>query len=177
MNKNKNIYLISCDDVKAVSQINYNVDDTIVSSAIRSSQDIYLREIIGDNLLESIQEKVADGTIDSNENAAYLTLLDDYIFNFLAYKANVEICVPISFKIRNIGISQDFDANIQAAQLRNIAEVADYYETQSDDKQNRMIDFLIENRAAFPELDIQCSCGKQSPCLKKTANTQLYLGF
>lgn len=176
MNKSR-IYLVSPDDVKAASQINYNADDIIVSSAIRSSQDIYLREIIGDRLLGSIQEKVEDKTIENPENEAYLTLLDEYIFNFLIYKANVEICIPISLKIRNIGISQDYDSNITAAQIETIEKLCDFYETQADDRQNRLIDFLVENRATFPELNLQCGCGEKAPCLKKTANTQLYLGI
>ena len=174
---NNKIFLISPDDVKAASNINYNVDDGDVSSAIRTSQNIYLRDIIGDYLLERLQDMVADGSIEDPENAAYLTLLDDYVSEYLALKACVEVCVPISFKIRNIGISQDYDSNIQAAQLQNIAEIANYYETQSIDKANRIIDFLVENRNAFPELHIHCGCGKKAPCLKKKANTNIWLGI
>ena len=99
-NKYKNIYLVSPDDVKAASNINYNVDDNDVSSAIRTSQDIYLRDIIGDKLLEALQEMVSAGTIDNPENSAYLTLLDDYVSEYLTFKACVEICVPISLKIK-----------------------------------------------------------------------------
>lgn len=174
---NNKIFLVSPDDVKAASNINYNVNDSDVASAIRTSQNIYLRDIIGDNLLEALQEMVSGGTITSAENSAYLELLDNYVSEYLIYKANVEITVPISLKIRNIGISQDYDSNIAAAQLENIEKLADYYETQADDKQNRMIDFLIENKSAFPELEIYCPCGKKAPCLKKTANTKLYLGI
>ena len=171
---NNKIFLVSPDDVKAASNINYNVDDGDVSSAIRTAQNIYLRDIIGDRLLEAIQDMVSGDTL--SEHPAYEELLDNYISEYLTYKACVEVCVPISIKIRNIGLSQDFDANIQAAQLRNIAEVADYYETQAIDKCNRMIDFLLQNRSAFPELDMHCTCGEE-PNLKKRANTQLYLGF
>ena len=172
---NNKIYLVSPDDVKAASNINYNVDDGDVASAIRTSQNIYLRDIIGDNLLESLQEMVSGGTLSAN--TAYEELLDNYVTEYLIYKACVEICVPISLKLRNIGISQDYDSNIQASQLSNIAELANYYETQACDKANRMIDFLVANRSAFPELDIRCSCGQHAPCLKKKANTNLYLGL
>ena len=172
---NNKIYLVSPDDVKAASNINYNVDDGDVASAIRTSQNIYLRDIIGDNLLESLQEMVSGGTLSAN--TAYEELLDNYVTEYLIYKACVEICVPISLKLRNIGISQDYDSNIQAAQLANIAELANYYETQAIDKANRLIDFLIENKTAFPELHISCACGRKAPCLKKKANTNLWLGL
>ena len=173
---NNKVFLVSPDDVKAASHINLNVNDEDVSAAIRTSQNIYLRDIIGDKLLEALQEMVSAGTIDNPENSAYLTLLDDYVSEYLIYTTCVEACVPISLKIRNIGVSQDYDSNIQAAQLENIAEIANFYRTQSIDKCNRMIDFLIANRAAFPELGIHCPCGHE-PNLKKRANTQLYLGF
>lgn len=172
---NNKIYLVSPDDVKAASNINYNVDDGDVASAIRTAQNIYLRDIIGDNLLNALQEMVSGGTLE--ENPAYEELLNDYISEYLTYKACVEITVPISLKIRNIGVSQDYDTNVQAAQLRNIAEIADYYETQAIDKANRMIDFIIKNRAAFPEIDTVCTCGQEPPHLQKRANTNLYLGF
>lgn len=173
---NNKIFLVSPDDVKAASNINYNVDDGDVSSAIRTSQNIYLRDIIGDNLLETLQDMVSGGTIDDSGNTAYKELLDIYVSEYLIYKACVEITVPISLKIRNIGISQDYDSNIAAAQLQNIAELADYYETQAIDKANRMIDFLLANKDAFPELGIRCACGHE-PNLKKRANTNLWLGL
>lgn len=174
---NNKVFLISPDDVKAKSQINYNVDDGTVGTAIRDAQSIYLREIIGDKLLERLQEMVVDDSIDAEENAAYLDLLDNYITEFLSYKANVEICMPISMKIRNIGVSQDSDTNITAAQLNNIEHVRDYYETQACDKANRMICFLLENKKAFPELE-NCGCGHgcKSPNLNKQVNTNLWLG-
>lgn len=172
---NNKIFLVSPEDVKAASNINYNVDDGDVASAIRTAQNIYLRDIIGDNLLETLQEMVSGGTI--GDNAAYEELLDNYVSEYLIFKACVEITVPISLKIRNMGITQDYDTNVQAAQLMNIAELADYYETQAIDKANRLIDFIIKNRAAFPEIDTVCTCGQEPPHLIKRANTNLYLGF
>ena len=172
---NNKIFLVSPEDVKAGSNINYNVDSGDVASAIRTAQNVYLRDIIGDNLLEALQEMVSGGTI--GDNAAYEELLDNYVSEYLIYKACVEITVPIALKIRNMGITQDYDTNVQAAQLRNIAELADYYETQAIDKANRLIDFIVKNRAAFPEIDTVCTCGQEPPHLRKRANTNLYLGF
>ena len=171
---NNKIFLISPDDVKAKSQINYNVDDSTVSTAIRDAQNIYLRDIIGDSLLERLQELVVNG-IDEPENAAYLDLLDNYVSEYLAYEANVQICVPISFKLRNMGVVSDTDTNVQAAQIQGVEYVQDYYRTQSIDKANRMIDFIIENKSAFPEINSPCVCGKKGARLIKRANTNLHL--
>lgn len=170
------IYLVSPDDCKANSQINYNVDEGVLGSAIREAQSVYLRDIIGKALLEKVQDLVVDGSIDAEENVAYLDLLDNYIFHYLVAKTQVCIIPEISLKIRNIGLSQDSDANIMAASINNLDSMADYYETQACDKANRMICFLLSNKKAFPELNV-CGCSDcEKPHLTKQANTRLWLG-
>lgn len=173
---NNRVFLISPDDVKAISNINYNLEDEATSSAIRTAQNVYLRDVIGEKLLESLQDMVSGGTIDDSGNTAYKELLDVYVTDYLAYEAMVQALIPISFKIRNIGVSQNYDSNISASMLDNILDVEDWYRTQSIDKCNRMIKFLRKNKAAFPELEIRCICGDDEPHLKLRANTQLYIG-
>lgn len=171
-------FLVSPNDVKAASTINYNVDDADVARAIRVAQNTYLRGIIGDTLLSKLQELIEKGTIDSTGNESYADLCDIYCSEYLIAKANAEICVPISLKIRNIGVSQDSDTNINAETLDGIKSLYNYYETEACEKANRLIDFLKANKAAFPELDnAECVCGTKEINLKaKYANVNLWLG-
>lgn len=169
------IYLVSPDDCKANSQINYNVDDGVLGAAIREAQSVYLKDIIGKALLERLQELIVDG-LDAEENVAYLDLLDNYIFHYLVAKTQVCIIPEISLKIRNIGLSQDSDTNIMAANINSLDNMADYYETQACHYANRMICFLLENKKAFPELEV-CGCSDcDKPHLNKQVNTRLWLG-
>lgn len=175
INYNK-IFLVSPDDVKSSSQINYNTDDGVLGSAIREAQSVYLKDIIGKPLLNKLQELVIDGGLEAEENQAYLVLLDDYVTPYLIAKTQVCIIPEISLKIRNIGLSQDSDTNIQASTINNIEYMADMYETQACDKANRMICFLKENKKAFPELEV-CGCSDcDKPHLNKQVNTRLWLG-
>lgn len=162
-----NIRLISTDDIKTNTLINYNVDDNVIGQSIKTCQEIYLRDIIGNKLLSKIKELVYNETVSGTEiNEPYLMLVDKYIFEYLSQKVQSEICVAISFKIRNIGVSSDSDTNIQTLQIEGIEKLRDYYETFAVDAQNRLVEFLQEND--IPEVD-KCK-------LHKTANIGIYLG-
>ena len=171
-------YLVDCDSVKASSLINYNIEDESASFAIREAQDVYLREILGDALLDKCIELASGGTIDNPENAAYKELVDTYIFEYLSAEAQVCLLVPISLKIRNMGVSQDSDTNVVTQVLATVKELREYWLTLAIDKGNRMKCYLRENAAAFPELsDTSCVCGacKKGADLRLEAKTNLML--
>lgn len=171
-------YLIDVDSVKASSLVNYNIDDESAGFAIREAQNTYLREILGDALLDKCIELASGGTIDNPENAAYKELVDTYIFEYLSAEAQVCLLVPISLKIRNIGVSQDSDTNVATQMLTTVKELREYWLTLAVDKGNRMKCFLRENASAFPELDnTSCVCGacKKGADLRLEANTNLML--
>lgn len=178
MNEYKNVMLIAPDEVKAQSDLNYNVDDTVIGASIRVSQNVYLRDIIGTDLLEKEQELVwnaitgSGSSIDDEENLAYKTLLDDYITPALAYKVASEICTRISLKIRNMGVVKNSDTNVNSVELSDIIYLKDTYDTYFNDVLNRMAEFICSNRDAFPENNFNCGCG-DTP---KYGRTGLWLG-
>lgn len=172
-------FLIDTDSVKASSLVNYNVNDEDCGYAIREAQGTYLREILGDALLDKCIELASGDTLDNPENEAYKELVDTYIYEYLSAKAQECLLVPISFKIRNIGVSQDSDTNILTQQLETVKELQEYWNVISTDKSNRLKCFLRENYSAFPELaNSPCACGacKKGANLKLEASTNLYLG-
>lgn len=169
-------YLIDTDSVKAASLVNYNVEDEAVGYAIRESQDVYLREILGNALLEKCVELASSGTIDEEGYEAYGELVDKYIYQYLVAKSQEQILIPISFKIRNIGVSQDSDTNVTSQQLQTVIDLQNYWKTISIDRANRLKCFLRENRAAFPELETgSCVCGAcdNGPDLRLEANCNI----
>ena len=184
-------YLIDTDSVKAASLVNYNVEDEAVGYAIRESQDVYLREILGNALLEKCVELASSGTIDEEGYEAYGELVDKYIYQYLVAKSQEQILIPISFKIRNIGVSQDSDTNVTSQQLQTVIDLQNYWNSQqlqtvidlqnywktiSIDRGNRLKCFLRENRDSFPELETgSCVCGAcdNGPDLKLEANCNL----
>lgn len=169
-------YLVDCDSVKAATLVNYNCSDEAVGYAIREAQDVYLREILGDALLGRCVELASSGTIDEQGYEQYQELVDRYIYQYLVAKSQEGMLVPISFKIRNIGVSQDSDTNVTSQQIDTVNELKAYWSTISIDRGNRLKCFLRDNRAAFPELESgSCACGacKDSPNLHLEANCNL----
>ena len=169
-------YLIDTDSVKAATLVNYNCSDEEVGYAIRESQDVYLREILGNALLGKCVELAISGTIDEEGYEAYGELVDKYIYQYLVAKSQEQILIPISFKIRNIGVSQDSDTNVTSQQLQTVIDLQNYWKTISIDRGNRLKCFLRENRAAFPELETgSCVCGAcdNGPDLKLEANCSI----
>lgn len=169
-------YLIDADSVKASSLVNYNCEDEMIGYAIREAQNVYLKEILGDALLNKCIELASGDTLDNEGNEAYEELVDNYIFEYLSAKAQECLLVPISFKIRNIGVSQDSDTNVLTQQLDTVKDLQGHYRTLSIDKANRLKCFLRENYNAFPELkNGSCGCGAcaKGADLKLEANTNL----
>lgn len=170
-----NVMLISPDEVKTSSQVNYNFDESVLGAAIRTAQNIYLTDIIGVGLVTKLQTLVYNAikglsdSIEDASNADYKTLLDEYVTPFLVAKTQVECCIQSSFQIRNMGIVQDSDTNVRAAALSDIKYVKDYYDTQSCTYATSLSKYVAEHKSSYPEAG---KCFKA----KEYANTGLWLG-
>ena len=171
--------LISPQKVKSYGVINLNVNESEVGNAIRISQNIYLQDIIGTDLVEHVQELVYNkvkgtgSSIDDEENEAYKVLLDDYLVPVLVYRTAVELCTLMTLKIRNMGVVKNSDTNVQATSAGDVKYMAEYYETFFYDAVNKLMDFLCENKEAYAEVpDGFCTCSSKP----RYARTGLWLG-
>lgn len=158
----KNVMLVSPDTIKAFGDLNYNVDDSIIGASIRAVQNIYLKDVLGDKLVQKLQSLVygrikgLEDTIDSPSNSQYKVLLDDYIVDVMAYKVASEMCLRMALKMRNAGVIQTNDTNITNVSIKDVKYLADSYDTYYNSAINNMVKFLKENNEAFPELDAEC---------------------
>lgn len=177
----KKVMLISPDDVKSAGNINYNVDDEVIGAAIRTAQNIYLTDVLSSEFVERLQQLVynsineVEDNIEDAQNAHYKAFLDDYIKEAMSYKATAEICVRISLKIRNIGVVQNSDTNINSATLDDIKYLRDTFNGYWESSVNKMYDYLKKNKSAFPEF-IGCDNNGKINVKAKFGNTGLWLG-
>lgn len=149
----QSVYLISPETVKATTNVNLNVTDDILSYAIRVSQDMHLSQIIGESLLNTLKQKAKLYLqMGAEIEEPYYTLLYSYVIPFLASQSVVEVCIPISFKIRNIGVVKNSNTNAETQGIDDILRLKAYYEGISCDRANRITDYLSENVSLFPEL-------------------------
>lgn len=172
--------LISPKKVKESGELNLNVDEGVIGASIRTAQNVYMVDVVGKDLVESLQEKVYNkiqgasaNTIDSEENVAYKTLLDEYMAPALITKTVIDVCIRTSLKIRNMGVVQNSDGvNVQKASLDDIKYLQSYEETMYNHHLNRMAEFLCQNKEAIPESKFDCGCKP----LQKYSNVNLWLG-
>lgn len=177
------VILISPNEIKSSSNINYNVDNDVISNTARNVQNIYLEEIIGTALLRRIQLLIynkinnIDDNIDSPTNEAYKNLLNGYIKDFMIAKCLTDILMNISFKIRNIGVSRNSDTNINYADLSELKFLKMQYETYADEYSERISKYLCFNKDEFPELTATVPGYFKTPLIGKSfANCGIWIG-
>lgn len=167
-----NVMLIGPSAVKGLGYVIDNVSDDQIGVAIREAQQDYLSVITGDRLIEKIQELILakkngeSDNIDSAGNAHYKVLLDRYIVPYLAWKAQVLLTIPLSFKLRNMGVVQNSDQNVNRATSKEIYLLRSRLESGACRKATALSKYLCRNKDLFPELD-ECPCEK-NPMIGKT---------
>lgn len=175
-----NIMLCSPSSVKGIGYIIDNVSDDGIGVAIREAQQDYLSEITGDRLIEKLQELVLakkngeSDNIDANENAHYKVLLDRYIIPYLAWKAQVLLTIPQSYKLRNMGVVQNSDQNVNRATSKEIYLLRSRLESGACRKATKLSKYLCQNKDLFPELD-ECPCDRTPLIGKNFVNVPLNL--
>ena len=160
--------LITVEELKQDGFINQNLENEYLYSAIDEAQGIFLREIIGDSLYETLQNKLSEANI----NGVYQTLLDSYVKIYLKYKVLALLCVPLNFKIRNIGIAQQFSNEVNTTSLEDTKYIQNYYEGKADFYANRLTKFLQTND--IPEY--KCSSNQITEPNELHPVSSIYLG-
>ena len=77
----QNTLLISEAKVKAFTDINNNLDPSLIKSTIREAQIIHITRLLGTKLYDKIIDDVDAGTLTGN----YKSLVDDYVQDSLLY--------------------------------------------------------------------------------------------
>lgn len=172
----KDVLLISEDYIKSESMVDNNISGKYLLSAIKTSQDIELQSILGTSLLESIQKKVFDNTIDLNENKLYKDLLDNKIQPFLVYQVLSEITMFTAYKVSNFGVMQSSDEKDYAVDNKQINLVRTFYLNKANVYKERLQNWLIYNRTEFPELNDFEFPKDVYPNLYSSASSGIWLG-
>lgn len=140
------IFLLSEKRLKA-DFLNDNIASELILPSIQTAQDIYLRQTLGDSLLDKICNLVRDNELEE----PYKTLLDEYIIIYLEYLAMAELCVPSTFKLGNIGVAQAYDNNVNTQTIQNVKYLESYYKQKASFYENRLTTFIQQHCNLYPE--------------------------
>lgn len=168
------ILLTSETFVKSVTSISDNLAGKYLRPAIREAQDIGLRGILGDTLLDKLKEIVGAHSESSPENTAYKRLLERVQY-YLAYKALVEVAAKVSYKIANFGVAKTQDENLQTASAEEISHLRKDYQDKADHCCLELQNYLLNHRADYPELS-EGECHRIYSNLYSAATCGVWLG-
>ena len=145
------VLFISEDKLKDSTAINLNVDVNLLLPYVRQAQKLYVETKLGTDLNQKLKDLIVAGTLGDVANAAYKTLIDDYIGDMLPNWAFYHAIPFLRFKIENGNIYSKTSetgnslSTDEAQHLREeVRNTAEYYT-------ERLIDYICNNNTLFPE--------------------------
>ena len=145
------VLFISEDKLKDSTAINLNVDVNLLLPYVRQAQKLYVETKLGTDLNNKLKDLIVAGTLSLPANAAYKTLIDDYIGDMLPNWAFYHAIPFLRFKIENGNIYSKTSetgnslSTDEAQHLREeVRNTAEYYT-------ERLIDYICNNNTLFPE--------------------------
>ena len=168
------ILLTSVNFIKNVTNISDNISPKLLEPAIWHAQNEELRSVLGDGLVDRLEELVSTGDIDLTENEMYRNLLNKAQY-FLAYSAIADVCILTSVKIDNGGLEQVSDEHMDPITISESFQIQRFYQIKSDFMCRQLQNYVLKNRTAFPELS-ECDCRSIRSNLFSSATTGLWLG-
>lgn len=142
-------YLISINDLKGSSLVNDNVDEAFITEAIENVQTLHLAPILGEELYQKLLDGITSSGFTLNDD--YYNLITDYIHPYMKAKIEAEIIIPVSYKIRNIGLVTNSDDHASVPGLKDMRAVEQKYEDTASAYSIRLTKYLYNNRTKFPE--------------------------
>lgn len=158
--------------IKDVTSISDNIASKYILPSLRESQEMGLKSILGEVLLNRLKELVKLNQISSFTK--YETLLDKCQY-YLAYMTIVEVTNKVSFKVANSGVQKTSDENMQLASYDEISKLQFYYQSKADAYCLDLQNFLLANRTDYPELSVH-QCHKIESNLYSSASCGIWLG-
>lgn len=164
--------------IKENSSISDNIGGKYILAALRDAQEIRLKGIVGECLLNTLKQMQADGVFREEpipvDALPYKELVDQCQF-FLLHATEVDLLFRVSYKVSNFGVAKSSDENLQVASSGEIERQQVFYQSKADAEAAQIQEFLLQNRSSFPELKA-CDCARIQANLRTAASCGIVLG-
>jgi hypothetical protein len=145
------VLLISEQKLKDSTAINLNVDVNILLPYVLQAQTLYIEPKLGTQLYEHIKGLIQAGTIGNVGNAAYKTLLDDYI-SFVLVNYSFYHAIPyLRFKVENGNIYSKTSENGTALSTEESQSLREEISNTAQYYTERLIEYIRNNIGDYPE--------------------------
>ena len=145
------VLFISESKLKSSTALSLAVDTDLLNPYIRQAQKLYVETKLGTDLTQKLKDLIVAGTVDSEVNEAYKTLLDDYIGDMLPNYCLYHAFNFLRFKIEKGNIyakTSETGTPLTTEESQSLREeilnTSQYYT-------ERMIDYICNNTSLFPE--------------------------
>jgi len=158
--------LIEINDIKQVTSISDNVDVEQLSPFLFTSQEMYIRPVVGDALMDAMVASVASG------GTGYTSLINNYILYPLAYSTWYSSAPFLHMKTQKKGIVKQNSDNSDNVSL-------DEWTVYSQRIENNMTFYLrrlktyLDTAAAKALYPLYCTTDQISP----KNGSSIFLGF
>lgn len=137
--------LATIQEVKDNTAIDNNVDNKVIESAIRDSQDTIIEQVLGTELYNTLINS-------SNLTGKYVELLEQYVKRTLYASVNLYIIDSLVYKYRAAGLIQTSGNTFQQASFNDMAGLKKNKERLLSHHTSRLQSYLDANKASFAEL-------------------------
>ena len=145
------VLFISQQKLAESTAINLNVDTELLLPYVRQAQKLYVEPKLGTKLTQKIQDLITAGTINDVANAAYKTLLEDYIGDMLPNWAFYHAVPFLRFKIENGNIFSKTSETGTSLSTEEAQHLREEIRNTSEYYTERMIEYVTNNLSDFPE--------------------------
>ena len=145
------VLFISEAKLKDSTAINLNVDVDLLLPYVRQAQKLWCETRLGTDLNDKLKDLIVAGTVNLPANAAYKTLLDDYIGDFLPIMALYHAIPFLRFRVEGGNI---YSKNSETGTALSTEEAQHFREECKNTGEyylERMIDYICNNSTLFPE--------------------------
>ena len=149
------INFIDANYVKTNSIIQQNVDDSLISSTIKKTQNIKIQQVLGDKFYEYLNLAIINGTLNADEEK----LLKEYINTCLLEWTVYNIIPYINFKLSNTSVIKQAGDNAQSSGLDELQYLRNDIKSMANFYEERLIKYLNNNEDLFPVYkEENCGC-------------------
>lgn len=145
------VLFISEEKLKDSTAINLNVDPNLLLPYLRQAQKLYVEPKLGTQLTQKLKDLITAGTIGDVANAAYKTLLDDYIGDMLPNWAFYHAVPFLRFKIENGNIYSKTSETGNALSTEESQSLREEVSNTAQYYTERLIEYITNNTGLFPE--------------------------
>ena len=139
-------FLISIDELKEITPISGNVDETLFTQTVLFVQDIYVQDIVGTALYNDLLSEVRA----SSMTPINTTLVNNYLQPAMRFYIMAEMVRPLAIRFENVGIMQNNTESSQPVTGADLTTTEDYYRRKAEIMAQRAADYLCANSALFP---------------------------